>query len=420
MNSHLMIVFAIPFFLLLMGLEALWGYAKDKHIYRLNDTLSNLMIGIGNQAFNLIWKAGILGIYIWMFNHLSLFQQPKTIWSFFLCLVAFDFLFYWAHRWGHEVNLFWGAHMVHHSSEEYNLSVALRQSWFHNVLAFFVFLPLPLLGFDPIIFGAAAGIDTLYQFWIHTKSIGKLPRPIEWLFNTPSHHRVHHGRNPKYIDKNHAGMLIIWDRIFGTFQAEEEEVVYGITTPLKSWNPMWANLHYYVDMFKLAKSFGKWSDRFKLIFARPGWKPAEKGGYQSTPPLEKQDLIPYNVTNSKAFVAYVVAQFSLMMLGLVQLMIHFQELNWFYKIGFLTVIVVTGMICGAILENRRWVLVAEYLRLAIVIALLNAVYYELYTEWFLYMVVGSGLGFVVFNLWFTLGWVFQQKRNLTTAEFGSK
>lgn len=148
MNSHLMIVFAIPFFLLLMGLEALWGYAKDKHIYRLNDTLSNLMIGIGNRAFNLIWKAGILGnIHLECHPHFA-FQQPKTLWSFSLCLVAFDFLFYWAHRWGHQVNLFWGAHMVHHSSKEYNLSVALRQSWFHNVLAFFVFLPLPILGFQ--------------------------------------------------------------------------------------------------------------------------------------------------------------------------------------------------------------------------------------------------------------------------------
>jgi alkylglycerol monooxygenase len=420
MNSHLMIVFAIPFFLLLMGLESLWGYAKDKHIYRLNDTLSNLMIGIGNQAFNLIWKAGILGIYVWMFEHFSLFQQAKSVGSFFLCLIAFDFLFYWAHRWGHEVNLFWGAHLVHHSSEEYNLSVALRQSWFHNLLAFFVFLPLPILGFDPVIFGAAAGVDTLYQFWIHTKSIGKLPRPIEWIFNTPSHHRVHHGRNPKYIDKNHAGMLIIWDRIFGTFQAEEEEVVYGITTPLKSWNPLWANLHYYVDLYRMAKTFSRWQDRLRLIFAPPGWKPAENGGYQSAPPLEKQDLVPYDANNSKAFVAYVVAQFSLMMVGLVQLMIHFQDLTWFYRLGFLTVIIATGMICGAILENRKWVLVVEYLRLTVVIGLLNAVYYQFYTEWFLYMVIGSGVGFVVFNLWFTLGWIFRKRALIPTVELQAK
>lgn len=415
MNTHLLIVFAIPFFLLLMGLEVLWGRAKQKHIYRLNDTLSNLMIGVGNQAFNLIWKGGLMAVYIWMFHEISLFQQPKNALSFVLCLIAFDFLFYWAHRWGHEVNLFWGAHMVHHSSEEYNLSVALRQSWFHNLLAFFIFLPLPILGFDPMIFGIAAGADTLYQFWIHTKAIDRLPKWVEFVFNTPSHHRVHHGRNPKYIDKNYAGVFIIWDRLFGTFQAEEEEVVYGITTPLKSWNPMWANLHYYVDLFRLGKQFSKWTDRLKLIFARPGWNPAELGGFHGTPPLEKQDLIHYDAKSTRAFNAYVVAQFSLMLVGLVQLMTHFNELTWYYQVAFLGVLVLTGMICGAILEGKKWVIYAEYFRLSIVIFLLNAVFYQLYIDWFLYMVVGSGVGFVVFNLWFTLGWVFQRKESLRIA-----
>ncbi len=403
------ILFAIPFFLLLMGLEMVWARIKGKKIYRLNDTVSNLMIGVGNQAFNLIWKAGLLAVYIWLYDHAAFFEQGQTWWSFVLCLLAFDFLFYWAHRWGHEVNLFWGAHMVHHSSEEYNLSVALRQSWFHNVLSFFVFLPLPFLGFDPKIFAAAAGIDVLYQFWIHTKAIGKLPAWIEWIFNTPSHHRVHHGRNPKYIDKNHAGMFIVWDRIFGTFQAEEEEVVYGITTPLKSWNPVWANLHYYVDLLKLGRRFSRWGDRFKLLFARPGWKPAELGGFEPAPSLENQDLKPYDARSTKAFTAYVVVQFAFMLAGLTALMIHFQELTLFYKLAFLGVIVITGMICGAILENRKWVLVAEYLRLALVIALLNAVYYELYVDWLLYMIIGSGIGFVGSNLWFTLGWIFQRQ-----------
>jgi alkylglycerol monooxygenase len=409
------ILFAIPFFLLLMGLEALYAKLKGRQYYRLNDTVSNLMIGIGNQAFNLVWKGALMVVYVWLYAHASLFVQGATWWSFILCLLGFDFLFYWAHRLGHEVNLFWGAHMVHHSSEEYNLSVALRQSWFHNVLAFFIFLPLPILGFHPLIFGAAAGIDTVYQFWIHTKAIQKLPTWIEYIFNTPSHHRVHHGRNPKYIDKNHGGMLIIWDRLFGTFQAEEEEVVYGLTTPLKSWNPMWANLHYYVDLFHAGTKFKRWSDRLRLLFARPGWKPTDLGGYQSTLPLAEQDLSVYDAKSTKAFTAYVVAQFSLMLGGLVVLMAHFKDLTPFYQVAFLAVIIVTGMICGAIMENRRWVLVAEYLRLALVIVLLNAVYYEYYLDWFLYVTIISGSAFVIFNLWFTLGWVFQRKQQMQPA-----
>ena len=169
-------------------------------------------------------------------------------------------------------------------------------------------------------------------------------------------------------------------------------------------------------MFQLGGRFGKWSDRFKLIFARPGWKPAEHGGYQSTPPLEKQDLNHYDAKNSKAFMAYVVTQFMLMLGGLVALMTHYKELRWYYQVAFLAMIIVTGMICGAILENRRWVLVAEYIRLALVIVLLNVVYYELYVDWLLYVLVGSGVGFVVFNLWFTLGWVFQRKRQM---QFGA-
>jgi alkylglycerol monooxygenase len=409
------ILFAIPFFLVLIGLEIWLGKRKGKQLYRLNDTVSNLLIGIGNQAFNLMWKAGMLGVYIWLFQNAAFLEQGKTWWSFALCLIAFDFLFYWAHRWGHEVNLFWGAHMVHHSSEEYNLSVALRQSWFHNLLAFFVFLPLPFLGFDPLIFAAAAGIDTVYQFWIHTKLIGKLPAWIEYVFNTPSHHRVHHGRNPKYIDKNHGGMFIVWDRIFGTFQAEEEEPVYGITTPLKSWNPMWANVHYYVELIQLGGKFARWADRIKLLFARPGWKPRDLGGFQPAPNLEDQDLKPYETRSTKPFTAYVLAQFVLMLGGLIAFMTHFKELTIFYQWAFLGVIVITGMICGAILENRRWVLVAEYMRLAIVIVLLNALYYEFYLDSFLYMVIFSGLGFVIFNLWFTLGWIFQKRQLVQVA-----
>jgi alkylglycerol monooxygenase len=410
------ILFAFPVFLLLMGFEMLMGYLKHQQYYRFNDTVINLLIGIGNQAFNLVFKAMTIGIFVWLQEQWHLVDIPLTWWSVVLCLFLFDFLFYWAHRWGHEVNLFWGAHLVHHSSEEYNLSVALRQSWFHNVLAFFIFLPIPLLGFPKEVFISAAGIDVLYQFWIHTKAIGKLPRWVEAFFNTPSHHRVHHGRNPKYIDKNHAGMFIIWDRMFGTFQAEEEEVIYGLTTPLKSWNPTWANMHYYVEMFALGKQFKSWKDKLKLIFARPGWKPKELGGYTPTPSLAKQDLKKYDARTTPAFSAYVAAQLALVLVGLVELMVHFKDLAWYFQIGFLAVLVVSGMICGAILENKRWVLVAEYVRLALVIVMLNTLYYTQYFDWFLYMVIGSGIGFVVFNLWFTLGWVFQRRANSSPQE----
>ncbi len=399
----LFILLAIPFFFLLMGVEALVGYLRKEKWYRFNDSITNLNIGIGQQAVNLVFKAVIAGLFIYIHTHWSIFKIAPSVWSFVVCLVLFDFLYYWAHRWSHEINFFWAAHVVHHSSEEYNLSVALRQSWFHNLIAFFIFLPLPLLGFDPIIFFAVAGLDTLYQFWIHTQAIKKLPRWFEYIFNTPSHHRVHHGINPKYIDKNHAAMFIIWDRLFGTYQEEEEAPTYGITTQLKSWNPAWANFHYYAEMYASAKRMSNWKDKFRIIFARPGWLPQELGGFQAVPEVSK-DYKPFDTPAHKGFNWYVGFQFMIIAVGLVAYMVHFDNLSTFYQFVFLGLIITSGMICGAIFENKRWVIVAEYARLALVALSLNVFYYSWYADWFAIMLVASLAALALFVPWFTINW----------------
>jgi len=394
---------AIPFFLLLIGIELYIGRRQSKFkLYRLNDTLTNLNIGIGNQVFNLFAEIAMLGAYFLLFTHLAPWQLPINLWTGLAAVLLFDFLFYWAHRWSHEINFWWGAHVVHHSSEEYNLSVALRQSWFHNLIAFFIFIPLPLLGFHPTTFFVAGALHTLYQFWIHTKTIGKLPRWFEAIFNTPSHHRVHHGVNPQYIDKNHGGVLIIWDRLFGSFAPEEEEVVYGITEPLKSWNPLWANFHYYVDMVKSWPQM-RWQDCLRSIVARPGWRPAYLGG-----PIEVKrpspDRCKYNVQPPKSLNLYVLGQFGLVLAGLCAFMYHFEDLTWTFRVVFLGVMMLSLVLGGGILENKSWVVPMEYLRLGIVLAAVNSLYYLHYFDWFVIMVVGSGLGFLVLNAWFTFGW----------------
>lgn len=401
--NPLFILLAIPFFFLLMGIEALIGYIRKEKWYRFNDSITNLNIGIGQQAIGLVFKAVIAGLFIYIHANWAIFKIAPSVWSFVACLVLFDFLYYWAHRWGHEINFFWAAHVVHHSSEEYNLSVALRQSWFHNLIAFFIFLPLPILGFDPIIFFAVAALDTIYQFWIHTRAIDKLPRWIEFIFNTPSHHRVHHGINPKYIDKNHAGVFIIWDRMFGTFQLEEEAPTYGITTQLKSWNPAWANFHYYVEMWNNAKRMSNWKDKFRIIFARPGWLPEELGGFQNVPEVSK-DYKPFDTPAHKGFNLYVGIQFLLIAAGLVAFMYHFDSISTPYQFLFLGLIITSGVICGAIFENKRWVIVAEYARLALVVVSLNVFYYSWYIDWFTVMLVGSLIAFVLFVPWFTISW----------------
>lgn len=402
--EYLIILGAVPFFLLMIGLELYVLRRQSKPDgYRFNDTITNLNIGIGNQVFNLFFQVMLLGAFSLIYDNFSFWHLPANAGTVLLCIVLFDFLFYWAHRWSHELNFWWGAHVVHHSSEEYNLSVALRQSWLHNIMAFVIFVPLPLLGFDPSVFLIAGSAHTLYQFWIHTKTIQKMPKWFEAVFNTPSHHRVHHGVNPKYIDKNHAGVFIIWDKLFGTFQAEEEEVVYGITSPLKSWNPVWANIHYYVELVKASRAM-KFIDKLRLIVARPGWRPDYMGGTIPIPePDENRSL--YNATAvGKWLNLYVLVQFVLILAGLCTFMYFFHELSWLYRITFFGVLILSTMICGAIMENKAWVAPAEYLRLVLVLVSLNSLYYIQYLDWFLVMVIGSGVGFVALNLWFTLSW----------------
>ena len=283
--EHLSTVIAIPIFLIFIIIEFFATRKKHPEYYRLNDTITNLNIGVSHLLFKLLTTGLLLSAYVFVMEKFAVLHL-HGITAYIVVLILFDFCFYWAHRFGHEINLFWGAHVVHHQSEEYNLSVALRQSWIHSFLAFIFFLPIAFLGVDVLTLGICASINSFYQFWIHTKAVHRMPKWFEYIFNTPSHHRVHHGVNPKYIDKNHGGMFIIWDRIFGTFQAEEEAPTYGITTPLKSWNPAWANIEYYVMLVKKAKPYS-FTDKLKLIFAKPGWQPNAFGGQLAIPAVDK-------------------------------------------------------------------------------------------------------------------------------------
>ncbi|EDV28202.1 uncharacterized protein TRIADDRAFT_3988, partial [Trichoplax adhaerens] len=205
---------------------------------RVNDIIGSLSAGIISRLPQLYFGSLELGAYIWFYEHYNLVRLPwNSYWTWIFCLLSVDMGYYWVHRFGHEVNLFWAAHQVHHSSEEYNLSTALRQSVLQQYFSWVCYLPLALL-VPPPVFLVHIQLNLIFQFWIHTEVIDKIG-PLEYFLNTPSHHRVHHSRNPQYIDKNYAGVLIIWDRIFGTFEPEDEEGVYGLTSPVATWNPLW-------------------------------------------------------------------------------------------------------------------------------------------------------------------------------------
>ncbi|HMY23170.1 MAG: sterol desaturase family protein [Chitinophagales bacterium] len=398
--EHLSTVIAIPIFLIFIIIEFFATRKKHPEYYRLNDTITNLNIGVSHLLFKLLTTGLLLSAYVFVMEKFAVLHL-HGITAYIVVLILFDFCFYWAHRFGHEINLFWGAHVVHHQSEEYNLSVALRQSWIHSFLAFIFFLPIAFLGVDVLTLGICASINSFYQFWIHTKAVHRMPEWFEYIFNTPSHHRVHHGVNPKYIDKNHGGMFIIWDRLFGTFQAEEEAPTYGITTPLKSWNPAWANIEYYVMLVKKAKPYS-FADKLKLIFAKPGWQPNAFGGQLVIPAVDKSTPKYDANASSKNLNLYVLAQFVCIIIGLSAYLLYYEHLSIFYKIVFFSILMLSTVICSAILEQKNWVKYVEYIRLSIAAIALNTMYYINHNGWFYIVFIISCVLTAYFLTWFTL------------------
>ncbi|WP_053977669.1 sterol desaturase family protein [Mangrovimonas xylaniphaga] len=267
--------FAIPVFILAMAIELYVTTKQNLKGYQTKDALSSIAMGIGNVLLGFISKGIVLMALFYIYNHFRIMTIPITWWSFVLLIFADDFSYYWFHRISHECRLFWASHVVHHSSEHYNLSTALRQTWSGGFYSFVFWLWLPLLGFHPAMILLQMSISLLYQFWIHTEAINKMPNWFEAIMNTPSHHRVHHGSNPLYLDRNHAGILIIWDKLFGTFQPEleDEKVTYGLVKNIHTYNPFKIA---FLEWFQMFKDFfqTKISLRSRILYLLkpPGWR----------------------------------------------------------------------------------------------------------------------------------------------------
>lgn len=270
------ILYAIPVFLALLGLEVWWDARGQRGVYRMGDTLANLGCGIMDQTTGLLAKlatvAAFTGVYALGADWRGDWAWPETAGGFAAAFVLGDFAYYWSHRWSHRVNVFWIGHVVHHQSEDYNLGVALRQSAAQKLLMMWVYWPLAWAGVPPWMFASAMALNLVYQFWIHTEAIRHLG-PLEWVLNTPSHHRVHHGRDPEYIDKNHGGVFIVWDRLFGTFQRERQAPTYGITTPAATFNPVRAQVQPWVRLWRGVQAMPTLGLKLRFLFAPPGWTP---------------------------------------------------------------------------------------------------------------------------------------------------
>jgi len=268
-----LIYFAIPFFIITLIIEILVINKKKIVIYEFKDAAASISMGLGNVFIGIFAKVLVLAALTYIYVNFRFFTIPFTWWAWVLVLFAEDFLYYWFHRISHENRFFWASHVVHHSSQKYNLSTALRQTWSGSFISFIFWLPLALLGFHPIMILAQMSISLIYQYWIHTELIDKLPKWFEAVFNTPSHHRVHHATNPQYLDRNHAGIFIIWDKFFGSFEPEIEKPIYGLVKNIDTFNPIKIAFIEWIQLFKDSiTSKTSLLNKLNYFIKPPGWK----------------------------------------------------------------------------------------------------------------------------------------------------
>ncbi|WP_420152628.1 sterol desaturase family protein [Siphonobacter sp.] len=263
-----LILWAVPAMIFFTAIEILITYVQEKPYYEKQETIGSVLVGLGSLAVGATLKFALLFAVVWLYNQLP-WRMSLNWWTFIPCYVIFDLCSYWAHRISHEQRFWWATHVVHHSGERYNLSVSFRLSWIQNLKTIF-FLPVALIGFHPIIFFTTNQVAVLFQFWVHTEYIRRMPPWVEYIFATPSNHRVHHGSQPKYIDKNYGATFIFWDRIFGTYQLEEEPPIYGITTNISNKaNPLMINFHEVADIIKDVKGAKGLRKKLFYIFGSP-------------------------------------------------------------------------------------------------------------------------------------------------------
>jgi sterol desaturase/sphingolipid hydroxylase (fatty acid hydroxylase superfamily) len=352
MTAAQIIVLATPVFLALIALEWAVGVARGRNTYRLHDALTSIGLGMLSQVAGVLTRLFTLGVYALAFEHVALFElDPRSPWVWLGALVLYDFLYYWHHRAGHRVALFWAAHVVHHQSEDYNLSTALRQTATGWLAGWVFYLPMAVLGVPPLVFGAVALIDLLYQYWVHTQQVGRLGGFDRW-FCSPSNHRVHHAVNDRYLDRNYGGILILWDRLFGTFQEErdDERIVYGTRAPLRSFDPLWANLEVYAALARDSWHARSWADKLRVWWKPPGWRPADVAARFPKPPFDIARVERYDPPLTRGRAAAAAALFLALLAGTALWLWNAHELSAPALLGAATAILLglhgVGRICG--------------------------------------------------------------------------
>ena len=360
-----LVPYAIPFFLLAIVIEMLWDRYSGSGYYRTNDAINSLSLGVLSTSSKLILIDIAGKVYAFVQQQLVITEWVFQGWlSFIVAFVLYDFCYYWFHRLSHERKIFWAAHVAHHQSEEYNLTTALRQTSSGFLLGWLFYIPCFMLGMPAELFVTVASANLIYQFWVHTRFVSTIG-PLEKILVTPMNHRVHHARNPQYIDKNYGGFFILWDRLFGTYKAEDQQLAvdYGITRGVNSWNPLCANLHIYVDMLRDSWITPRWRDKAKVWLGATGYV---------APDVDKPAVTPgnhYDPVISKALKYYISFHF-LLTVAASTCLIYFPAQLGVEGMQVLFVFVLLSLvILGRLLDGRTMLL--EYLRLASIPVLMH-------------------------------------------------
>jgi len=354
---------AILFVLLEIGLVLIY---KRKYI-RFQEAIANFGTALGNQTVNVLVAGGVFVLYGMLWNNFHLVEglSISNPLHFILLLLGVDFIFYWVHRWGHELNIMWAAHSPHHSAEEMNFMVALRASVTQRLFSFLFFWPLTIIGFKPEHIYLMTGLHLFIAFLHHTEFIPKLWRWIEFIFTTPSHHRVHHGVNYQYLNRNYGEFLIIWDRLFGSFAEEKEKVVYGMYNGPQSWNPIYINFHYYIQLWKIARESKSVWPQFIIWFKPLGWLPKDVGPKTAVPEMTLKNQIKYSTVMFPMSKPYLIVQ---TIFGVIlMLLIISPNSSWEVYEKIIGALILWQMIINwsGILEKKKWILASETIRIAL-------------------------------------------------------
>ena len=382
MDSSIIITFAIPLFFGLILIEFFYGVITKQNNYRINDAITSMSLGLISRFVPILGLGFQYVVYKAVAEHYNLkLLSGEEIWVWVTAFILYDICYYWMHRIHHEIKVFWATHVVHHHGEEFNLATALRQTSTGFLWKWVFFLPIFIIGIPPQMYVTVAGLNLVYQFWVHTEHIGRLG-VLDYILVTPSNHRIHHAQNKEYIDANYGGVFILWDRMFGTFIDERDDLkpIYGTSKPLNSWNPLWANLEVWSEMIKDTWRTRRWRDKIALWFSKPKWRPAD---VSEKYPIKKNDLTQFRKFDTKTSLFAKIFGFThLVFVSIYTQGVLFNSASIAYvDLMLISFNIVTLMVFASFMyENRVFVYYLELIRSLSVLALISVGYFNFMSE----------------------------------------